>query len=158
METTADFLDHLKSRLVCRNDAELAGRMGWKPAQISRYRRLQSTFSDETALRVAELCDVKPEFIVACMKAQQSKHPETRSAWQRVAEQIGRAAAFAAVAVAPALTSPDAQARFDNSQNAPTSPHQEAGRNAQCSTRRRRSAFAHTILQTLGLPGQRLAL
>ena len=160
METTADFLDHLKSRLNCRFDADVGEHMGWKASQTSRYRRLKTTFSNETARRIALLCEMKPEYVVACMMAQQAKIPEARSTWQRIAAQIGRAAALAAVAVAPALTSPDAQARFDNSQNVPTSGHQEAGRNTQCTTRRRRTAstFALAARALLAFPGHHFAL
>jgi hypothetical protein len=129
METTADFLDHLKSRLKCRNDADLGERMGWKASQTSRYRRLKTTFSNETSWRIAELCEMKPEYVVACMMAQQAKGPEARSTWARVAGQIGRAAALAAVAVAPALTSPDARAGFNSSGNLPTPAHHQEGRN-----------------------------
>lgn len=102
MKTTADFLDTLRSRLVCSSDADLGERMKWKPAQVSRYRTLQSTFSDETALRVAELCDVEPGYMFACMKAQQATQPEIKKVWQLVAEKFRDAAIVAAMSIGAA--------------------------------------------------------
>jgi hypothetical protein len=117
MQTTADFLDSLKSRLICRSDAELGERMKWKAAQVSRYRTLRSTFSDDTALKVAELCQLRPEYVFACMKVQQAQRADAREAWQRIADALGKAAALAVIAATPFLVAPEARAgQFNNSQ------------------------------------------
>ncbi len=95
MKTTADYLDQLRARLDCSTDAEVGERMHWKPQQVSRYRRLLSTFNDSTALRVAELCDDEPEYIFACMRFQKAKEPTIKAVWERAAHALAKAAALA---------------------------------------------------------------
>jgi plasmid maintenance system antidote protein VapI len=91
MKTTADFLDDLRAKLGLSSDNKLAVAMGWKRQHLSPFRQNRATFSDETAVKIARLLEVAPDYIMACMAAQRSKTPETRSAWERIARKVAAA-------------------------------------------------------------------
>lgn len=158
MKTFESFLDALRAR--AGSDARAAPLVGIRQSSFSQWRRRHALPDDVQAARIAEVLDLDQAYVLAIIHGERAKTKAVRATWQRVAEAFGKAAALAAVAVAPALTSPDAQARFNNSQNVPTSDHQVRGQNTQCPTSRRRraSSFADTILHTLGLSAQRLSL
>lgn len=98
MKTTADFLDALRVKLNLPSDGQLADYLGMHRQHISRYRTLGGTFDDETSIRIAEILEVKPAFVMACMHYQRAKNPKVRDAWQYLG---GLAAALAVVALLP---------------------------------------------------------
>jgi transcriptional regulator with XRE-family HTH domain len=103
MKTTYDLIDDLKRKLGFRFDNELAEYMGWKGSQLSRYRTRASAFSEETAMRVAQILEVDPAPIVAAMKAQSCTRPEAKKLWERIARKV---ATVAIVGVAASLGAP----------------------------------------------------
>jgi len=159
METLTDLLDALNERTGL-SDRKLGPLLGAGEGAATQWRTGRSFPADEKIPQIAKLLDQEPAYVAAVINLSRAKSNETRAMWQRVAQAFGKAAALAAVAVAPALTSPDAQARFDNSKNVPTPAHQEAGRNTQCTTRRRRTAstFALAARALLAFPGHHFAL
>lgn len=88
MKTTADFLDDLRARHGLASDNKLALHMGWQRAQLGRYRAKRETFSDATALKVAEQLGIDAGYVMACMQGQRARTPETRSAWERIAAKV----------------------------------------------------------------------
>lgn len=86
MKTTADFLNDLRVKFSADSDYKAMSAIGIKHRQqISRYRTLQTTFDDETAMRIADVLETDPAFVVACMHAQRAKRIEEKQLWERIA-------------------------------------------------------------------------
>lgn len=98
MKNTADFLDAMRVKLELPSDGKLADYLGMHRQHISRYRTLGHTFDDETCIRVADILEVKPAFVMACMHYQRAKNPKVKDAWQYLG---GLAAALAFLAILP---------------------------------------------------------
>lgn len=113
MLTTADFLDRLRLRYALVSDGEAARLLGLTTASISKHRQCKSSFDGATALRVAELLELEPGFVLACAAAQAAKQANVRAAWSRLAELLGKSAAaiFGAVLLL-SLQAPAARAAF----------------------------------------------
>lgn len=157
MRSTQELLDGL--RALAGSDRKASALVGVSQPVFSEWRTGKTWPSDERAARIAELLQLDAAYVLAVVNGERAKSKETRATWRRMADAFAKAAGIAAVAVAPALTSPDAQARFDSSKNVPTPAHQDGGRNTQCPTSRRRagSAFALAV-RALLLPGAHFAL
>lgn len=116
MKTTSEFLDALRVKLELPSDGRLADYFGMHRQYMSRYRQNVCTFDDEMSIRVAEILEVKPAFIMACMHYQRAKNPKVKDAWQYLG---GLAAALALVAILPFIHLPEtglipAASAFDN--------------------------------------------
>lgn len=85
MKTTADFLDALRVKLDLPSDGRLAVYLGIHRQYLSRYRRNVITFDDEMAMKVADLLDADPAYVVACMHAQRAKSLKEQKLWERIA-------------------------------------------------------------------------
>lgn len=103
--TTNEFLDQVKVRYGLKSDYALAGKLGITRSMVSGYRRGKSAFGDEMAVRVADLLELSPGYVLACIEAERSQIPAIRKAWEDLADLVKRHGAAAAVmlAVAPAL-------------------------------------------------------
>ena len=100
---TVDFLDDMKRRYGIRSDYALSKSSGISQANISRYRN-GGTFDDEVAIKVAEILELDPGYVLACIQAERSKRPQVRDAWEKIAR--GLAASLAAVFVGVASPQP----------------------------------------------------
>jgi len=102
MKTTVDFLNDVKARYDIKSNYALAKLMGQTDTAVARWMHGKNTLSDETAVKVAELLEIEPSFIMACIAAERSKNPAVKKAWAWTAEHLGGlAAALALVAVLP---------------------------------------------------------
>lgn len=86
MKNTCDFLDELRTKLSLKSDGQLADYLGIHRQHMSRYRTMAHAFDDSMALRVAELLESDPAYILCCMHHQRSKLPAIKAVWQRVAD------------------------------------------------------------------------
>lgn len=85
MKTTADFLDALRAKLELPSDGRLADHLGMHRQHVSRYRTLGVSFDDEMSLKVADILELDPVFVVACMHAQREKNAAVRKVWEKIA-------------------------------------------------------------------------
>lgn len=107
MKTTADFLDALRVKLDVPSDYALGAKLGMHRQHISRYRTLHSTFDDAASMRIADILEIDPAFVVASMHAQRAKRSEEKKLWERIAASMtGVAAALVMFAILPAGTLP----------------------------------------------------
>lgn len=107
MKTTADFLDALRVKLELPSDGRLAVYLGIHRQYLSRYRRNVITFDDEMSMKIADILETDPAFVVACMHAQRAKRSEEKKLWERIATSMaGVAAALVMVAILPFVTLP----------------------------------------------------
>lgn len=93
--TTVEFLDAIKARHNIPSDYKLAKFIGVAQQTVSNYRVKGIGFDDELAIRVAELLEIDPGYVLACIHAERTKRPQVRDAWEKVAR--GLAASLAAV-------------------------------------------------------------
>jgi hypothetical protein len=102
MKTTADFLDALRVKLNLNSDGKLADYLGMHRQHVSRYRTMGGTFDDEMCIRVAEILEIEPAFVMASMHHQRAKNPKVKAVWEWTAQHLGGlAAALAVLAVLP---------------------------------------------------------
>lgn len=107
MKNTADFLDALRVKLDLPSDGRLADYLGMHRQHVSRYRTLGGTFDDEMSMRVADILETDPAFVVACMHHQRAKREDEKKLWQRIATTMtGIAAALAVFAILPTAQLP----------------------------------------------------
>jgi transcriptional regulator with XRE-family HTH domain len=97
---TVDFLDAVKLRHNLPSDYALAKRLGLSTQGVSNLRTGKRVMGEDTALRVAELLELRPEYVLACAAAERAQVPGVRSAWLRVAQSLAAGVTVAAVGVA----------------------------------------------------------
>jgi plasmid maintenance system antidote protein VapI len=113
MKTTTELLDAVKTRYAIPSDNALAPRLGITRSMVSRYRNKGEAFGDETALRVAELLDLDPGYVLAVMHSERASNEAARTAWAKLAERLktgGVAAALVLLVTAHGLSPTPAQA------------------------------------------------
>lgn len=88
MNTTIALLLAVKTRSGITSDYALSKILGVTQATISNYQH-QKTFLDEkTALRVAELLEISPSFVLAVVQSERAKCTKAREAWLKIAEHF----------------------------------------------------------------------
>jgi len=113
METTTELLDQVKAKHGLPSDGKLSALLGLTRAQVSRYRNKGDAFGEDVALKVADLLDLDPGYVLACAAFERAKSEGARSAWRHVADvskRFGAAAALLLLVGVPALTPAPAEA------------------------------------------------
>lgn len=104
MKTTADFLDAMRAKLDLPSDGRLADYLEMHRQHVSRYRTLGGTFDDEMSMKVAEILEIEPAYVVACMHHQREKNEKVKKLWERIAANtMAMAAVLAVVAFLPTV-------------------------------------------------------
>lgn len=88
MLQTNDLLDRLKAAYQLKSDYALAKKLGLTTAAISRYRKNVGIPDDRVAVEIAELLDLDPFYLVACMnmaRAEKAHDRETVEFWKSYA-------------------------------------------------------------------------
>jgi hypothetical protein len=88
MKTTIDFLNDLRAAHGLTSDYQLAKLFGCRQQTISNYRTGKTAFDEAAAVRVAELLNVRPAYVLACVAAERSKNAPARAAWTEAAEAL----------------------------------------------------------------------
>jgi len=97
--TTQEYLDAIKARYDLPTDYRLAKFMGMSTQAISHYRHKGTTFSDEVALKVAELLELPEGKVLADMQAERARSERVKAAWREIARKLSQAAAFAGTVI-----------------------------------------------------------
>lgn len=100
---TSDFVDAIRLRHDLRSDYMVAKLLDVAPNYVSQWRRGRNTMGDDTCMKVAELLELRPEYVLACVAAERAKSESVREAWERAAAAL---AACLALAVGLAVPSP----------------------------------------------------
>lgn len=122
---TVEFFDAIRARYNLPSDYATAEKIGFTRQMISRYRGKDGeAFGDETALKVAELLNLDPAYVLACVHAERAKNLNVKTVWAQIAARLEKAPAALAAVIFSVLFSggPDAgaQASTLHSQLAPT--------------------------------------
>ena len=104
MKSTVEWLDAAKAAQGLTSDYQLAQRWQVSRATISKYRSRREFLSEEMAAKVAADTGADLQLVLACAAGERARMPAARDAWERLAKQLGGAAA--AVAVALLVTEP----------------------------------------------------
>lgn len=88
MKTTPEYLDALRARLDLPSDYALAKTLGITRQYLSRYRSGSTTFSDETAVKVAELLNIDPAAVLVDMHAERTRSTPAGAIWHALAQRI----------------------------------------------------------------------
>lgn len=97
MNTTIGFLSAIKARYNLPSDGRLAVMLGLTRSSISRFMLGKDSLGDETSVKVADLLDIDPGYVIACIHAERAKEVKTRMVWERIAEKMAAVAAVLAV-------------------------------------------------------------
>ena len=98
MNTTIEFLDSVKVKYGLVSDYALAKRLGVSQPTVSTYRTKRLKMEDRVCLRVAELLDIYPAIVLACVHSERAKTDAEKSAWKLIYERLGGIAASVLVA------------------------------------------------------------
>jgi len=86
MDTTCDFLDALKYKTGIASDFGLAEYLQITRSTVSAYRLKRCTFSDETALHVADLLGLNRGYVLACVHAEKNRNDDKAyDEWEKIA-------------------------------------------------------------------------
>jgi hypothetical protein len=84
MLNTVEFFDLIKERLQLPSDYALAKKLEISPQSVSLHRKKPHGMDSGLALRVAELSNLPPEYVLSCAAAERAKCTEEKHAWMRV--------------------------------------------------------------------------
>lgn len=102
MRTTLEFISDIKSKYGIESDYAAAKLLGVTKTTMSHYRNGKGLLGDDSAMKIAQLLELDPGYVLACIAAERSKQPEVKAAWKHTAEMLyGLAAVFTFLAVLP---------------------------------------------------------
>lgn len=96
-KTTVQFLDALATKEGGCSDYRLSKILGVTPQGVATYRK-GKTFSDDTAMKVAQLLDLDAAYVVMCMHQERAKTEAERELWASMLQRLGGLAASFALA------------------------------------------------------------
>lgn len=114
---TNEILDAIKERHSLPSDYAVHKLLGVTYQQISNYRKGKSLMGDEAALKAAELLQLPPDYLLACLHAERSSDQDVQRVWSGLADKLKKtSAATTAVIFALLFTGdPDGGAMAANS-------------------------------------------
>ncbi len=93
---TIDILDAIKSRYNLPSDYAVHKLLNVTHQQIANYRKGKSLMGDEAALKAAELLELEPDYLLACLHAERSSDAEVSKVWAGLAEKLKKTSATTA--------------------------------------------------------------
>lgn len=102
LKTTSQFIEDLKAKHGLKSNYAVAKFLGQTDTAVARWAHGKGSFSDETAMQFADLLEIDPAYVVACMHAERAKEVKERKLWERIANlSIGVTAALLVVWMLP---------------------------------------------------------
>lgn len=97
MKTTANYMDELRAKLGVDSDFKALHALGVNHRQqISKWRQLHGTFSEELSLKVAIALEIDPAEVILSMQIQRETNADVKKIWERLAKiALASAAALA---------------------------------------------------------------
>ena len=97
MERTIDFMERLRARNDGCSNYRIAKLLGCDQSAVIRYTKHGTSMDDKYAIRMAELLEVDPAYVLACMAAERSHNVESSKHWERIAAHFAACLALVAV-------------------------------------------------------------
>ncbi|MFA7399130.1 MAG: hypothetical protein WCZ98_01485 [Sideroxydans sp.] len=85
MKTTKDFIEMLKAKHGLKSNYAVAKLLNQTDTAVARWAHGKNSFSDETAMQFADLLELDPAYVVACMHAERAKLDAEKKLWERIA-------------------------------------------------------------------------
>jgi plasmid maintenance system antidote protein VapI len=85
MFSSVELLDLLANKYLISSDYRLAKLLNVTPGLISKHRSKRFGLSDELALKVADLLDYDPAFVIACANYERANCAEQKEVYFRLA-------------------------------------------------------------------------
>jgi len=85
MKTTKDFIELLKAKHGLKSNYAVAKFLNQTDTAVARWAHGKNSFSDETAMQFADLLDLDPAYVVACVHAERAKLDAEKKLWERIA-------------------------------------------------------------------------
>jgi DNA-binding transcriptional regulator YdaS (Cro superfamily) len=98
---TNDFLDAIRARHALGSDYMVAKLMGVDSNYVSNWRSGRNTMGEDACMKVAELLEIRPGYVLACVAAERSKNDAVRAAWESVAASLAACVVAACGLAAP---------------------------------------------------------
>lgn len=103
METTRELLERARLRCTPPSYYRLAKVLGVSQQRSSQWKSGRDTFSDEIAVKVAQLLEIEPAYVLACVQAERTQSDEARRAWEMLAGLVAAVVLAWSLAVLPCL-------------------------------------------------------
>lgn len=87
METTLDFLDRLKAAHDDCSDYRAAQILGISKNTVYSWKE-GHVMSDKTGITLAEIMDISPGYVLACLHAESSKDDRSSQVWAEIAKTL----------------------------------------------------------------------
>lgn len=84
----SDYLDAVRVAIGAPSDYALQKPLSLSTSQLSKYRKNQDFFSDETAIKVATILGKHPASVILDMHRSRAKTPEAQAVWSGLAEKF----------------------------------------------------------------------
>ncbi len=85
---TIEFLDAIKAAYQLPSYYAVSKKLGITRSAVSNYRNGKSYFDDDMALTVADLLDLPPGYVLACIYAERTKSAPIRKVWRDIASKV----------------------------------------------------------------------
>ncbi|HLP99251.1 MAG TPA: DUF3693 domain-containing protein [Sideroxyarcus sp.] len=95
MKNTIELLNEVKAKYGLKSNYALARKLGQTDTDVARWMKGKNTLGDAAALNVADLLELDPAYVVACVHAEREKSDALKKVWERIATlSIGVVAGF----------------------------------------------------------------
>lgn len=86
MDTSSTFVDRIKTKHNVTSDYAVAALLGVHRSAMSKHRHGQrDAWDDVIGLRIADLLEIDPAYVLACLSAERTKRPDVAKVWKKVA-------------------------------------------------------------------------
>ena len=85
MKTTIEFLNAVKAKYHLPSDGKLALKLGHTRSSVSLLLQGKNYLGDDAAMNVADLLEIDPAYVVACIHAERAKQSKEKKLWERIA-------------------------------------------------------------------------
>lgn len=99
MKTTLELIAELKEKTGIESDYAIAQLLGVTKNTISLYRNGKTYMGDELILKVADILESDPAYIMACIHAEREKNQAVKKIWERFATLTAGLAALVILSV-----------------------------------------------------------
>lgn len=82
------FIKSLKQHHNIKSDYAISKLLGVKPQTVSQWQHKMNGIGDKTAERIAELLELPYEYVLLCVMAERTKHPNAKKSLLALANKI----------------------------------------------------------------------
>lgn len=115
MHTTNDLLDAVKQKYGISSDYKLRTFLGVSQNTLPNYRHGRSRPDDDMALKLADLLELDPLYVIACVNAERAQEGRLQRMWEALAKRSMKGAVVVALVGLGVTGGPDGGAMASSS-------------------------------------------